>query len=478
MKDHFNEDEILQEKSTSAQYILDIIQHQRAYFATQATKSIEFRKTQLMKLFKLIEKHQEPLLEALYKDLRKHEFEAYSTELGLVLHDIKKTYKNVANWAKPREVKTPLFQMKANSYLCPEPYGNTLIVGPWNYPLQLVFMPLVGAIAAGNTAIIKPSEFAVSTSKLIANIINKNFDAKYIHVIEGAVEETQILLKEKFDYIFFTGSVGVGKIVYKAAAEHLTPVTLELGGKSPCIVDNDTHLTYTAKRLVWGKLTNVGQTCIAPDYVLVDRKIKDRLIAKIKECIIKSYGQNPQTSDSYGRIINEKHWERLVGYLKDGGEVVFGGTHDKDDLYIAPTLVDHVNINSSLMKDEIFGPILPIIAYDRIEEAIEYINKNAKPLALYVFSKNNKFVDKVLSQTSSGGVTVNDTLMHIVNDALPFGGVGDSGIGAYHGKHSFDTFSHIKPVLHRSFLIEEPIRYAPYNKLDKKWLKVIFDWTL
>lgn len=458
--------------------ITDLVAKQRAFFQSNATKKVSFRKKQLTKLFKLLQKHETDLLDALYQDLRKHEFEAYSTEYGLVMKDLQKAINKVEKWAAPQFVSTPLFQFKADSYLQAEPYGNTLIIGPWNYPVQLIFMALTGAIAAGNTAIIKPSEYAVATSKIIAKIINENFDSKFLYVVEGAVEETQALLKEKFDYIFFTGSVGVGKIVYKAAAEHLTPVTLELGGKSPCIVDSDTHLNYTARRLVWGKLTNVGQTCIAPDYLLVDRKIKDKLVAKIKECIKQFYGENPQTSTSYGRIINEKNLNRLVNYLKDGGDIIAGGQYDKDDLYLAPTLVDNVKLASPLMQEEIFGPILPIIAYDSLDEVTAFIKERAKPLALYIFSRNQKNIDKILSETSAGGVTVNDTLMHIVNAELPFGGVGDSGIGAYHGKHSFDTFSHIKPVLHRSFLIEEPIRYAPYNKLDKKWLKHIFDWTL
>lgn len=428
------------------------------------------------KLRDLIQNNEDAIIEALHQDLGKHEFEAYTTEVGFVMTEIDEALGHLRKWMKPKKVGTPPFLQVASSRVQPEPYGNTLIIAPWNYPMQLLCAPLVGAIAAGNTAIVKPSELAPHTAALMARLLNASFDAGYIRVVEGAVQETQWLLSHKFDFIFFTGSTNVGKIVYQAAAKHLTPVCLELGGKSPCIVDTDIQLDYTAKRLIWGKLINAGQTCIAPDYLLVDQRIKDALIEKIQYYLKQFFGDNPQESDSYARIINERHFDRLVGYL-DQGTILTGGQHDRDNLYIAPTLIEDVDLNDPIMQDEIFGPILPIITYGNIREVIELINDRPKPLALYMFSKNDRKIDTVLQNTSAGGVTINDSLMHIANSNLPFGGVGDSGIGGYHGKHSFDLFSHQKSILHRSFLIEEPIRYAPF-KVSRKWIKRIMKWSL
>jgi len=456
--------------------IQTIIKAQQDFFASGATKDLKFRKQQLLSLKKMMLENEDEILEALHKDLRKHEFEAYATEIGIVMVDIDKTISKLKKWAKPRKVKTPPFHYVGSSYIKPDPYGNVLIIAPWNYPVQLLLAPLVGAIAAGNTAIVKPSEYASHTSKVLTRLLNETFDAQYIKSIEGAVEETQLLLNEKFDFIFFTGSTKVGKIVYQAAAKHLTPVALELGGKSPCIIDTDIHLDYAAKRVIWGKFVNVGQTCVAPDYLLIDKKIKDAFVAKLKFYIHKFFGENPQESDSMGRIINELHFDRLASYLKDG-DVVEGGQTDREDKYIAPTLLENVKMDSPVMQDEIFGPILPIIEYGNLKEAMDFIKARPKPLALYIFSKNNNKVERILEETSAGGVTINDTLMHLANGALPFGGVGDSGIGAYHGQHSFDLFSHLKSVLHRSFLVEEPVRYAPY-KLKVGWLKKIMDWSL
>lgn len=342
--------------------------------------------------------------------------------------------------------------------------------------MQLMLAPLVGALAAGNTAIVKPSEMAPHTSALLARLINSTFDARYIRVVEGAVRETQLLLEEKFDFIFFTGSTKVGKIIYQAAAKHLTPVALELGGKSPCIVDTDIQLDYTAKRIVWGKFINAGQTCIAPDYLLVDHRIKDALVEKLVYYIQEFFGDDPQQSDSLARIINDTHFNRLTTYLEDG-KIITGGKVDAADKYIAPTLLEDVSMDAGVMQEEIFGPILPILTYGNLREAIELVNDGPKPLALYIFSKNDKKINAILDQTSAGGVTINDTLMHIANGSLPFGGVGDSGIGAYHGEHSFDLFSHKKSVLHRSFMVEEPIRYAPF-KLKLSWIKKIMKWSL
>ena len=460
----------------NAEQIQAYVQAQRDFFKTGATKSLAFRKEQLEKLRDLIENNEDAIIDALYQDLGKHEFEAYTTEVGFVQAEISEALHNLRKWAKPKRVGTPPFLQIASSRIQPEPYGNTLIIAPWNYPMQLLVAPLVGAIAAGNTAIVKPSEYAPHTSALMARLFNATFEADYIRVVEGAVQETQWLLQHKYDFIFFTGSTKVGKIIYKAAAEHLTPVCLELGGKSPCIVDTDVQLDYTAKRLLWGKLINAGQTCIAPDYLLVDQRIKDALVEKIQFYLKQFLGDNPQNSSSYARIINPLHFDRLVGYLNQGN-IITGGQHDRDDRYIAPTLMEDVDLHAPVMQEEIFGPILPIVTYGNIREAIELINERPKPLALYMFSKNERKIDVVLENTSAGGVTINDTLMHIVNGNLPFGGVGGSGIGAYHGKHSFDLFSHQKSVLHRSFLVEEPIRYAPY-KMTRKWIKKLMKWTI
>jgi aldehyde dehydrogenase (NAD+) len=456
--------------------IKTIIAQQRAYFNSGATKSVKFRKEKLILLKNLVSTHEADFIAALKKDLRKHEFEAYATEIGFVLVELKKAISNIDKWAKPRTVPTPLFHFNGNSYVQPEPYGVTLIISPWNYPFQLLFAPLIGAMAAGNTAVLKPSEFAPATSAMIAKVISENFAPEYITCVEGGVPESKALLEEKFDYIFFTGGTNVGRIVYQAAAKHLTPVTLELGGKSPCIVDRDTNIALTAKRIAWGKFVNAGQTCIAPDYILVDKAVKDQLVAKIIEYVKKSYGDDAQRSEHYPRIINNHHLKRVAAYIEDG-DILFGGKVVAADNYIEPTLLENVSEDAKVMTDEIFGPVLPIIAYDNMKEAIDFINKRPKPLALYIFSKDEKKVQKVLSETSAGGVTVNDTLLHIANPHLPFGGVGDSGIGAYHGQLSFDVFSHMKSVLRRTFLVDDPVRYAPY-KLKISWLRRLMDWTL
>lgn len=461
---------------TKTEHIKTLIQNQRDYFASNATKSIKFRKQQLQKLKEAIDTNEEAFTKALHSDLRKHEFEAYATEIGFVMVELKKAIKQVDKWAKTRTVPTPLFHFNGNSYVKPEPYGSALIISPWNYPFQLLFAPLIGAMAAGNTVILKPSELAPATSAITAKVISETFAPEYLAVVEGAVPEAQALLDEKFDYIFFTGGTNVGRIVYQAAAKHLTPVTLELGGKSPCIVDRDTNINLSAKRIVWGKFVNAGQTCIAPDYVLVDKAVKDKLVAKMIEHIKKAYGDHAQSSEYYPRIINASHHQRLSAYL-DTGNIVYGGTTDESDLYIEPTLVDGIKADDKVMQEEIFGPILPIIEYDNIKDAIDFVNEGSKPLAMYIFSKNNKNVDRVLEDTSAGGVTINDTLLHIANPHLPFGGVGESGIGAYHGQLSFDVFSHLKSVLNRTFLVDDPVRYAPY-KLGVHWLRKLMDWTL
>ncbi|MEG4035645.1 aldehyde dehydrogenase [Microcoleus sp. S36b_A4] len=444
--------------------VSDIIQQQRQFFATGKTKDVDFRLEQLKKLKSAIELNQSRIVDAVKADLGRPEFEAY-LEIASIA-EVNYALKNLKSWVKPRKVPASIDQFPASARIYPEPLGVVLIIGPWNYPFQLMISPLVGAIAAGNCALLKPSEIASHTSEVIADMISKTFDPAYVAAVEGGVEISQQLLAEKFDHIFFTGGTKIGRIVMEAAAKHLTPVTLELGGKSPCIVDSDIQIEYTAKRIAWGKFLNAGQTCIAPDYLLVDKKVKPALMAAIKTAIHEFYGDDPQTSPDYSRIINQRQLDRLSGFIKDG-EIVVGGEVKPEDRYIAPTVLDRVSWDSPVMQDEVFGPILPVLEYYDFGEAIAQINARPKPLALYLFSKNKEKQERVLRETSSGGVCLNDTVMQVGVKDLPFGGVGDSGIGSYHAKASFDTFSHYKSVLQKSFLLDLKWRYAPYKgKLD------------
>ncbi|MHC5765646.1 MAG: aldehyde dehydrogenase [Nostoc sp.] len=447
--------------TTELSNIGNIIQTQRDFFQTGKTKDVNFRIEQLKNLKQAIIEHEQSIVEALQADLHKPEVETYLTEIS-VIKDIDYAIKHLQNWSKPKKaaVSWDFFSYSAKIY--PEPLGVVLIIGPWNYPFQLIISPLIGAIAAGNCAIIKPSEIASHTSDIIAKIIAKHFDPAYLAVVEGGVEASQKLLAEKFDHIFFTGGTDVGKIIMVAAAKYLTPVTLELGGKSPCIVDTDINLEHTVRRITWGKFINAGQTCIAPDYLLVNKIIKKDLIDGLEKSLKEFYGENPINSPDYARIISQKHFERLVSFLKDG-KVVIGGENKPSERYIAPTLIDNVSLEDSVMQEEIFGPILPIIEYTDITEAIALINSRPKPLALYLFSQDKNLQKRVLQETSSGGVCINDTVMQVGVSSLPFGGVGDSGIGNYHGKASFDTFSHKKSVLQNSFWLDLKWRYAPYQ---------------
>ncbi|MDF5735454.1 MULTISPECIES: aldehyde dehydrogenase [unclassified Nostoc] len=438
-----------------------IIQNQREFFQTGKTKDVNFRIEQLKTLKQAIIEHEQSIVEALQGDLHKPELETYLTEIG-VIKDIDYAIKHLKIWSKPKKAAVSFDFFSYSARIYPEPLGVVLIIGPWNYPFQLIISPLIGAIAAGNCAIIKPSEIASHTSGIIAKIVAKHFDPAYIAVVEGGVEASEKLLAEKFDHIFFTGGTAVGKIIMAAAAKYLTPVTLELGGKSPCIVDNDINLEHTVRRITWGKFINAGQTCIAPDYLLVDKKIKKDLIDGLEKCLKEFYGDNPANSPDYARIISQKHFDRLVNFLKDG-KVLIGGKTQPSERYIAPTVIDNVSLEDSVMQEEIFGPILPIIEYTDIAEAIALINSKPKPLALYLFSQNKNLQKRVLQETSSGGVCINDTVMQVGVSSLPFGGVGDSGIGNYHGKASFDTFSHDKSVLKNSFWLDLKWRYAPYE---------------
>lgn len=445
--------------------IQETIERQRAFFATGKTKDIEFRLAQLKALRKAVIDNQELVIAAVKADLNKPDLEAYVFEVGVV-QEIDHAIKHLRGWVKPKAIPVPASQFPAKARIYPEPLGVVLIISPWNYPFLLALAPLVGAIAAGNCVLLKPSEISSNTSRAIAEIVGKTFDPAYIAVVEGGVEVSQAVLAEKFDHIFFTGGTEIGRIVMAAAARHLTPVTLELGGKSPCIVDAEISLETTAKRIVWGKFVNAGQTCIAPDYLLVDRRIKPALLSALKDCIREFYGEDPYQSPDFARIISAKQFSRLAGFLGDG-TIVTGGQISESDRYIAPTILDNVSLSSPIMQEEIFGPILPAIEYTDIQEAIDLIKSKPKPLALYLFSKNTSLQRRILESTSSGGVCLNDTILHAALSDLPFGGVGDSGTGSYHGKTTFDTFSHFKSVLAKPFWLDLPWRYAPYaSKLE------------
>jgi aldehyde dehydrogenase (NAD+) len=451
-----------------------VLENQRRFFNTGKTKDLNFRIGQLRLLERLLNANEDAICDALKRDMNKSRFEAYVGEIGMVANEITYAARRVRSWAKPQRVRTPLIHFPASSRIHSEPLGVVLIIGPWNYPIQLVLSPLVGAMAAGNCAMLKPSRHAPHTAKIIAELIGQNFAPDYVSVAAGAADSSQ-LLEERFDYIFFTGGAAVGKIVAAAAAKHLTPATLELGGKSPCIVDRDARLDVAARRITWGKFFNAGQTCVAPDYLLVDRVVKDPLLERIKASVTEFYGDDPRTSPDYARIINQRHFERLIGML-DQGDIVIGGERDPSDNYLAPTVIDHVSLDHKIMEDEIFGPILPVISYADLDEGISIVNRAPKPLSLYFFSESHAKLEKVIRETTSGGATMNDTVLHLSTQTLPFGGVGQSGYGKYHGKASFDTFSNKRSILHRSFALDLPLRYPPYgNKLSlvKRLLRLI-----
>ncbi|HFV7443093.1 TPA: aldehyde dehydrogenase [Staphylococcus aureus] len=442
----------------------------KAFFNTQQTKDISFRKEQLKKLSKAIKSYESDILEALYTDLGKNKVEAYATEIGITLKSIKNARKELKNWTKTKNVDTPLYLFPTKSYIKKEPYGTVLIIAPFNYPFQLVFEPLIGAIAAGNTAIIKPSELTPNVARVIKRLINETFDANYIEVIEGGIEETQTLIHLPF----FTGSENVGKIVYQAASENLVPVTLEMGGKSPVIVDETANIKVASERICFGKFTNAGQTCVAPDYILVHESVKDDLITALSKTLREFYGQNIQQSPDYGRIVNLKHYHRLTSLLNSAQmNIVFGGHSDEDERYIEPTLLDHVTNDSAIMQEEIFGPILPILTYQSLDEAIAFIHQRPKPLSLYLFSEDENATQRVINELSFGGGAINDTLMHLANPKLPFGGVGASGMGRYHGKYSFDTFTHEKSYIFKSTRLESGVHLPPY-KGKFKYIKAFF----
>lgn len=453
--------------------IHSLIEKQRAFAAAGTAKDINFRKQQLHKLKRIIKENEPLLYEAIHKDIKKSKFETYLTELALIYQEIDDAIKRVSKWAKPKKVKTDLANQPGKSFIIPEPYGTTLIIGAWNYPYQLTFAPLVAAIAAGNTSIIKPSELPPNTSAAIAQIINQHFDPAYLYVAEGDTEITQTLLSHRFDKLFFTGSTTVGRIVAKAAAEHLTPITLELGGKSPCFVFADADLDRSAQRITWGKFLNAGQTCIAPDYLLVEESVYQPFLDALKKQIEQILGLNPLESENYVRIINQKHVERLKKLINPQ-KLFTGGQVIEEENYIAPTVLKDISFSDEVMNEEIFGPILPVIPFTDLSAVLQEIKARPRPLSLYVFGKDSAIQQRILRDVSFGGGCINDVLMHITGSQLPFGGVGESGMGNYHGEAGFKTFSHFKSILKKPFWFEAPIKYPPYTSLKLKIIKALF----
>ena len=437
-----------------------LTQRQRAFFRSGATLTPEFRSGALQKLLNALASCEAELLTALHEDLHKSAHDATFSEIGFVDSEIRRALRHLSDWMKPRRRNVPLLAWPGRGHVRPEPFGLTLIIGPWNYPLQLLLLPLVGAIAAGNCAVLKPSELAPGTSATVAAMLRGCFPEEFIAVCEGGREVAEALLHERFDKIFYTGSTQVGRAVMAAAARHLTPVTLELGGKCPCIVCADAPLEVTARRIVWGKFMNAGQTCVAPDYLIVDRRIRDALLQAMRDALHKFYGDDPRESPDYGRIVNQRHFDRLAALLP-AGEIVHGGRQDAGDRYLEPTILTNVPDDSPLMREEIFGPLLPVTTFDDLDEALAGLRERPDPLALYLFTQDKDIQRRVLQGSRSGGVCVNDTIVHIACASLPFGGLGQSGMGSYHGKASFDCFSHQRSVLSRSFQFDSSLRYPP-----------------
>lgn len=451
--------------------IEEIVAKQKRFFQTGKTKDISFRIKALTMLKEAIKKQENNIYEALEKDLGKSTFETYMSEIGMVYSELTDAIKHVKTWSKPKKQPTPMSQFYASSYIVPEPYGVTLIMAPWNYPFMLSIDPLIASISAGNCCILKPSEYAPNTSHRLAKLLQECFSEEYVAVVEGGIEESSKLLEQEVDYIFFTGGTKIGQIVMEHAAKKLIPVTLELGGKSPCIIEETANLPLSAKRLVFGKILNAGQTCVAPDYVLLQQSVKEEFIGYLKQYIKEFLGEEPLKNKDFPHIINQKHWERLQQYLQNQ-TILYGGKVDKETRKIEPTLIDNPSRTSSVMQEEIFGPILPIITFEKIEEAINYVVQGEKPLALYLFTTNKKIEQKILKEISFGGGCINDTIMHLATSKLPFGGVGQSGIGQYHGKFGFDTFSHPKSILKKANWIDMPMRYHPYTKRKLKIVKL------
>ncbi len=447
---------------TDISTIAGIVAHLRSTYNSRLTRPLDWRRQQLQAMINMLEENEDEFLEALKIDLGKPTAEAFITDLAFVTGEIKLMLKNLTKWNATEKVSTPLVAMPAKSVLIPEPLGVVCVIAPWNYPVQLLLVPAAGAIAAGNTVIMKPSEVSPNVSAVLTRFVPKYMDQNAVAIIEGGVPETTALLAQKFDHIFYTGNGKIGRVVMAAAAVNLTPVTLELGGKSPVIVDKSANIEVAARRVAWGKWLNAGQTCVAPDYVLVDETVQDKFVDALRTSIKDFYGTNPHASDSYGRIVSPRHFDRLVS-LMNGGTVVVGGESAAQDRYIAPTVLGDVKLDSALMQEEIFGPLLPIISVASTDEAIAFITERDHPLALYVFAENTAVVDTVLDRTTAGGVTVNGTLLHLTSPNLPFGGIGESGMGGYHGKSGVRIFQHLKPVLKRGTRIDPKMTYPPYT---------------
>ena len=452
------------------QEIKDLVTRQRKYFQTGATLPVSVRVDALKRLYGVISGCEKEIHTALKRDLGKSGFESYMCETGLVLEEISYMLKHIHRFSREKNVRTPLAQFHSRSFKKPSPYGVTLIMSPWNYPFMLTLSPLVDALAAGNTAVVKPSAYSPHTSDVILQILSQCFDPEYVAVVTGGRAENTCLLREHFDYIFFTGSQFVGKEVMRNAAEHLTPVTLELGGKSPCIVDKSADIKLAARRIVFGKYLNCGQTCVAPDYIYCHRSVKDRLVKEVQKQIQKQYGKQPLRNPNYGKIINEKHFNRLLGLI-DKNKTVHGGDSDRHALRIEPTVLDNVTFADAVMQEEIFGPIMPILIFDSMDEVIHNINAMPHPLALYLFTSDKAAAKKVTSRCGFGGGCINDTIIHLATTEMGFGGFGESGMGSYHGKVGFDTFSHYKSIVDKKTWIDLPMRYQPYRKLHEKMIR-------
>lgn len=447
----------------SLNYINELVEKQRKFFKSNKTLPIDFRINYLKKLKNIINKYEKDIASALYNDLGKSDYESYMCEIGLALSEITYMIKHIKRFSKIKKVHTPLAQFAAKSYISPTPYGNVLIISPWNYPFLLTIEPLVDALAAGNTVIIKPSEYSPHTSEIIDKILSECFPLAYVAVVQGAIEESSTLLKEKFDFIFFTGNQNVGKVILHNAAENLTPTVLELGGKSPCIVDDTAKIELAAKRIVFGKFLNCGQTCVAPDFILCHTSIKAKLVNELINQIKIQYSNTPISYDKYGKIITNRHFSRLINLI-DKSKIVFGGNYDITTLKIEPTILDNVSWEDKIMQEEIFGPILPILTYENIDDIYEVLSNKPKPLALYMFTESKKNKKKIMDKLIFGGGCVNDTVIHLATTEMGFGGVGESGMGKYHGKAGFDTFSHSKSIVDKKTWIDLPIRYQPYKK--------------
>jgi aldehyde dehydrogenase (NAD+) len=448
------------------QDIKKILSAQKEFFASGRSRTLEYRLNALKRLKEVLIRNEQQILSALETDLKKPLLESYTSEIGMIINEINNAMRHIKKWTRPEKVRSTLLVLPSRSLITKEPYGTALIIGPWNYPFQLTFSPLAGAIAAGNCCIVKPSELSVKSSEVISRIIREAFDENYVAAIEGDVEVSSILLEQKFDKIFFTGSPNVGKIVMEKAARHLTSVTLELGGKSPCIVDKGINFDVAAKRILWGKFLNAGQTCIAPDYILVHKEAKEALYNAFRKWLKVFFTESPESSPDFGKIINQKHFGRLLNYLQSG-KIIIGGQSDESRRFIAPTVMEITDVTAPVMKEEIFGPILPVIEYSNSTEIARIIGLNPDPLGFYVFSRDKEFVNSLISDVSFGGGCVNDTISHTMNHHLPFGGRGNSGIGSYHGKYSFEAFTHRKAILKKGFAFDLAMKYPPYGNNHK-----------